>query len=92
MGERRASSDNMKFTLTITTPMGNLDKLYELPFITGKDTKYSYELGVAEISTVDELIQLLDIMDEMRIPQEIVIGRYDKQSPPYIEIYNDYRE
>lgn len=87
----------MKFKLTITTPMKNLDKLFELPFITGKDTKdpWKYDLGVAEISTVDELIQLLDTMGEMGISQEIVIGRYDnydKQSPLYIEIYNDYRE
>lgn len=82
----------MKFELTMTRPMGNLDKLFELPFITGKVTKNPYRLGVAEIGTIDELIQLLDTMGEMGIPEEIVIGRYDKQSPLYIEIYNDYRE
>lgn len=85
----------MKFRLTITTPRDGLDKIYELPFVTNKsedDGKFLYNIGDADISTIDEIIQLLNAMDEIGIRQEIVIGRHNRQSPLYIEIYNDYRE
>lgn len=81
----------MNFRLMITTPRDDLDKIYELPFVTKSEDDNKYYIGYAEVNTSDEIMQLLDAMNEIGIRQEIVIGRY-RQNPPYIEIYNDYRE
>ena len=94
MGERRTGSDNMKFELTITSEDDRLNKVLELPFFKrkGEGCKWVFYLGEVDVTTIDEIIQLLNAMDDDGIRQEIVIGRNDRESVPYIEIYNDYRE
>ena len=84
----------MKFELTITSETDRLNKVLELPFFKrkGEGYKWGFYLGEVDVTTIDEIIQLLNAMDDDGIWQEIVIGRNDRESVPYIEIYNDYRE
>ena len=83
----------MKFELTITNPYqarwfgrSNSELVSSLPFVTIDEDKSKDRIGYAEINTIDDLMQLLDVIDV-----EIVIGKPSK-SMPYIEIYNDFRE
>ena len=95
MGERRTGSDNMIFELTITNPYraewfgkSNTEQFASLPFVTIAEDKNKDRIGYAEINTIEELMQLLDVADE-----EVIIGKPNVgRGLPYIEIYNDYRE
>ena len=85
----------MKFELTITNPYraewfgrSNTEQFSSLSFVTIDEDKRKDRIGYAEINTIEELIQLLDVADE-----EVIIGKPKRgRGLPYIEIYNDYRE
>ena len=87
----------MKFVVYSTSPLSNYQSYYDLGFLhlTGNVGGVNNVVGVADIDTLEQLMELLKIVRSNERPQfnELIIGMLaGDDGIPIIEIYNDWRE
>ena len=77
-------------------PLRDIEKFNQLGFMKIKNTteKYGDAIGTANVSTVEELIQILDAIHQSEglVYPELIIGKNTTCNEINLEIYNGWRE